>query len=607
MADRIKKRKEFLKFPFLVLLISLLITIGATYFFYQGAQSKDRIKFLTETSVIRNRLEVLLNTYVAMLKAGRGFVESSGELNQEKFAEFVASFELPKNHPGLQGIGYSKKINPDEIERLSAKMRADGFSDFRIFPDFERSEYQSIIYLEPLNERNRQAIGYDMSTELIRREAIERAGDSGEPAATGKVSLLQETEESKQAGFLIYVPVYEGGSVPAESSERKSKLKGFVYSPVRAQDFLDDVRQSLNSQNISFKLYDSEKSAENLLAQTDDKAPSEEIGKFFEASGEINIGGRKWTLEFRDLPAFNVESSTGWTPLIFVAGTLFSLIMFGLTYLESSARREAENFSEELQASEREKVFLYEREQQQRKLAEEASKSKDEFISIVSHELRTPLNSIAGWSKILHAENLSASTRKQALRKIDKNLRVQTSIVDELLDFSQILSGNGSLRREKLNFTALLEGEFEKLVPVAAEKEILLTMETNGRKIYFDGDEERLKKVIRNLISNAIKFTGETGKIVTQLKADDQRFQLTVTDSGQGIRPEALKHIFDSFKQADSSTTREHGGLGLGLAISKHIAELHGGSLTAHSAGEKQGATFTLDLPINGNQNGNKV
>jgi len=590
---------EILKLPYLALIVSMLLTLGATYLFYQGEKIKEETRFLSETIRIKNRIDSKVNSYIAILKAGRGFIESSRELDKDKFSAFVSSLEIEKNNPDVQGIGYTKRIKMDEREALIKRMKAEGYSDFKIFPLSQTNEFQSTLYLEPLNPLNQREIGFDMSSEPARREALEKSRDTGQASVTGKISPALDTETENQPGFLIYLPIYKGGKIPQTVADRKQLLDGFVYSQFRTEEFLREVQNSSSIPDISIALYDSEKKADKILGATNKNITNETPS--FTAINELEIAGRKWIIEYESLPSFEAQSSLGWTPLIFTSGLIFSLLLFGMTYLESYARAKAEKITVDLQESEMEKGFLLEREQIERQRAEQASRSKDEFISIVSHELRTPLNSIAGWSRILHAENLSEVTKKQALQTIEKNLRVQTKIVEELLDFSQILSGRKDLVWQEVDFIKIFEEACDESSLLAKAKGVSLVKEIslNGQKIF--GDDKRLRKVIKNLLSNAIKFTPEGGGILAEIKEADGMVEMKIKDNGQGIKSDFLPFIFERFKQADSSSTRRHGGLGLGLAISRHIVELHGGSIRAESEGEGKGALFTVKFPLKKN------
>ncbi len=276
-----------------------------------------------------------------MLKSGRGFIEANEVLSRRDFANFVKSLELEKNYKGVQGIGYTKVFRPEEKQALIERMRAEGFSDFKLFPDTEREIYQAVIFLEPYDERNRAAIGFDMSTEEKRRSALNRAAETGEAVATSQITLLQETSAEVQKGFLIYLPIYKDGTLPKTVEARTENLRGFIYSPFRAGDFLNEIQGSTNINDLKIKIYDGEALPENLLTVsnfTDTASPTPAINEQILTRNQINVAGRNWTIEYETLPAFNAQSSIGWTPLIFLGGTAFSLIMFGLTYWEAAAR-----------------------------------------------------------------------------------------------------------------------------------------------------------------------------------------------------------------------------------------------------------------------------
>ena len=255
------------------------------------------------------------------------------------------------------------------------------------------------------------------------------------------------------------------------------------------------------------------------------------------------------------------------------------------------------------------------REQTARQQAETANRMKDEFLAIVSHELRTPLNSILGWSQLLLNRKLDESTTQRALQTIERNARSQAQLIEDILDVSQIIRGKLRLTIQPVTIVPLLEAVIETVSPLAASKSIQIFTEFDPRVEKLQADSERLRQIIWNLLSNAIKFTPEQGTITVRLTQTDQltpastnpsrplpnaaRYaQIQIIDSGIGIPVEFLPHVFDRFRQADSTTTRPYSGLGLGLAIVHHLVEHHGGSIWADSAGENQGAQFTLNLPL---------
>lgn len=588
-----KKQNEILKLPYLVLTILLLATLGASYLFYQSSKAKDAARFQNEVGGARITIENRVNIYIAMLKAGRGFIESDGKISQQEFADFINNLELEKNYSGIQAIGFTKRLR-DQQQRaeLINEMRMAGFSDFDVYPLTGKDETQAISLIAPFNESNKNALGFDMSSNPIRDDAMQRARRTGAAAASGRVYLIQEPEnDDRQAGFLIYLPV--NGNVRSPGG---GEADGFVYGAFRGGDFLNEILATAGETEIAATIYDAEKKEENILAVSGAERPTGLNS--FQSTQELNVAGRKWIIEFRSLPAFEAQSTLGWMPLILSGGLLFSLLLFAATYSESRARLRSEKIADDLRESEKEKALLLEREQKARRAAERANQAKDEFISIVSHELRTPLNSIAGWSRILQAENITAATRKQALQKIDKSLRVQTGIIEELLDFSQMVAEPRELKSVPVPFSDVFEESYAEIMNATSEKGVSLVKKNclNGHEVL--GDRERLLKVLRNLFSNAVKFTPRGGEIIAETKEQDEMVELRVKDTGKGIKPDFLPHIFDRFSQADSSSTRQFGGLGIGLTVSQHIVEMHGGSIVAESEGENKGALFIVRLPF---------
>jgi PAS domain S-box-containing protein len=248
-----------------------------------------------------------------------------------------------------------------------------------------------------------------------------------------------------------------------------------------------------------------------------------------------------------------------------------------------------------------ERVELLQREQAARAKAEEANRIKDEFLAVLSHELRSPLNPILGWTKLLRTRQLDQTTVKNALETIERNAKLQTKLIDDLLDVSRILRGKLTLNIVSVNLVSTITEALEtvRLAAEAKSLQIQTIVEDVGM---VRGDAARLQQVVWNLLSNAVKFTPTGKEIEIRLEKVDSQAQIQVRDTGIGIEPEFLPHIFEYFRQADSSTTRNFGGLGLGLAIVRHLVELHGGTIRADSQGLGQGATFTLQLPLLDNQ-----
>lgn len=237
-------------------------------------------------------------------------------------------------------------------------------------------------------------------------------------------------------------------------------------------------------------------------------------------------------------------------------------------------------------------------EQEARSDAERASQLKDEFLLTLSHELRTPLNALLGWSTLLKRKDLDQTRIRQGLDVIERNVRIQSQLIDDLLDMSRIISGKLRLNVQQVELVSIIEAAVETVRLSAMAKGIRLKQVLDPSAGIVSGDPARLQQVVWNLLSNAIKFTPKGGRVQVVLERVDSHVEISVIDTGLGISPEFLPYVFDKFRQADASLTREHGGLGLGLAIVKHLVELHGGSVKVESAGLSKGATFIVELPL---------
>jgi len=244
-----------------------------------------------------------------------------------------------------------------------------------------------------------------------------------------------------------------------------------------------------------------------------------------------------------------------------------------------------------------ERNVLYERERDARQAGEEAHRAKDQFLAMVSHELRTPLNAISGWTEMLKRKESDVHLRERAVATIQRNANVQARLIDGLLDITRLRSGRVSFPTVPVDVAGLLRSLIESFMPAFAEKKLRVDLSLLPVESTAMGDEQRLHQVFTNLVGNAIKFTPEGGTVRVRMEGSSDLVRVEVSDSGVGIPGDFLPHVFEPFRQADSSWTRDHSGLGLGLAIAKAIVDLHGGSIEAVSNGHGEGATFRVTLP----------
>jgi PAS domain S-box-containing protein len=250
------------------------------------------------------------------------------------------------------------------------------------------------------------------------------------------------------------------------------------------------------------------------------------------------------------------------------------------------------------QSAEEERAASLLRERDARRHAEEADRLKDEFLATLSHELRTPLTSILGWASMIRNGEVEGNNASRAIETIERNARSQARLIDDLLDVSRIITGNLRLDLHPLNLAPIVDAALDALRPTADVKGIKLQTHFVPQECLVKGDPNRLRQVIWNLLSNAIKFTQRGGSVSIDLTCVELTARLTISDTGEGISAEFLPYVFDRFRQAEGSISRKQGGLGLGLAVARHLVELHGGTITAESEGLGNGAVFTVDLPL---------
>ena len=318
---------------------------------------------------------------------------------------------------------------------------------------------------------------------------------------------------------------------------------------------------------------------------------------------------------FLGAPIFSAAQVCGWVYLVNkldaedfseaderLAATLATQV--AIAYENAMLYTDAQRHAQELQLeiterkqAEEERAQLLVREQAARAEAEQANRTKDEFLATLSHELRTPLSAILGWSHLVRTGKLEEPQVSRALETIERNARSQSQLIDDLLDVSRIITGKLQIERRPVDLCSVIDAAVESVRPAFEAKSIQFATEIDADACLVPGDSNRLQQIFWNLFTNAVKFTPEKGRVRVEVKRLPDQVTITVSDSGIGITPEFLPYIFDRFRQADGSTTRVHGGLGLGLSIVQHLVQLHHGKVSVASGGKDQGAAFTVTLP----------
>lgn len=837
--------------PYFVLVVSLVLTATAAYYVAVTSEAQDSLRFhgavVQTQSIIRNRLEA----YISVLRSGGALFTAQKPVSREAFGSFFGHLDLPNRYPGIRGIGYSIRVPADRVDSLTAAMQASGIDSFRIWPAGTRPEYHAVIFIHTVDTGSVVAYGFDQSTESVRRAALERARDSGRPAATGLVELLSRPGTPRHRGVLVYHPVYRGGAVPATVAERRDALIGFVYAGFRSNEMLNGILVSESRPRVAFSIYDgADTTAANLIYRSG-IAPTEEPG--YGESERMQVAGRTWTIVYSTSPEFDLVSSAWLVSYIFLGGLAISLILFWLTRSQAAARAAAERSAGELARSQERyrsiietapdviftvsadggaitslspafqklsgwgidewlgKPFapiihpddlplaferfmdvlggvtpapyelrvatqsgaylnvefrtkphyeggaiigaigvardITERRQDERAMresearyrtfvehsseaiwrfelevpvpidisvekqidhfyqhaylaecndvmarmygfehasdivgarlddllirtdpdnvayltafvesgyrlidaesverdregnpkyfannlmgiiedgtlvrawgiqrditerrraeaavreakeaAEAANRAKDQFLAVLSHELRTPLTPVLTAMELLREDMELSESSAALVEMIDRNVGLEARLIDDLLDLTKIANGKLELDIETVDLHALIRAALDISREEIATKNHSLKLELHAERHWVQGDSARLQQVYWNLIKNAVKFTPPGGTITVRSFNDGTKIRTEVSDTGIGIEPHILPHIFNAFEQGEKTITRRFGGLGLGLAISKMLIDLHDGAITAQSKGQGEGSTFAIDL-----------
>jgi len=744
----------------LALLVSLALTVAA----WQVADTREREAARADLEAragqIASRLSARMLAYQQMLHGAAGLFATVGSVSRDDWRSYVSAIGLDML-PGIEGLGWARRVRAGELAAHVEAAHQQGLSDYRVTPPGRRDTYGPVTYLEPRSARNLKATGFDMYADPVRRLAMQEARDSGRASLTGRVTLVQEDEGTRQSGFLMYLPVYRGGTAPPEALEaRRESLLGWVYAPFRTSDFVDGALRGAIG-GLRFELRDARDGGSSMFVAGEPPAADSEPA----LRVPLAMVNREWELRlWPSAPA--AFGGPRVSVVIAVGGVVASLLIFGIVWTLATTRSRAvaiadrmtvalRQVNETLEARVRERTaslrdsnerlatvndklrsvnaafrmlgapgpiaerlaavaaqlrtivpaeialavafrtegsgvpaigldadpalpdaererwrlvalesdrsggdepadadgsltyrlqaplldaqgrargylllgrdtggFLAEdtavlsqfallvgtslslhetlaRERHARSEAERADRAKEEMLAVVSHELRTPLNAIQGWLHVLRRRRSDdAAMLDRAVEVIQRNLDTQVQLVDDLLDTARIVSGKLRLELRPLDLVPLLRAAVDTVRPLAEAKRIALSLHCGAGTLATVGDASRLEQVVWNLLTNAVKFTQPGGTIAVRLERLGWLAQLEVEDDGQGIEADFLPQVFDRFRQADSSSTRSAGGLGLGLALVQHIVQAHGGQVMVRSDGPGRGACFTVSLPL---------
>jgi signal transduction histidine kinase len=561
--------------PFAVLALGGTLTAVTVISLSLTEEVRARAAFESDTLETWHNVNSGLGRVVEVARMSTALLAVSQEINYVEFRSFVRGLQLRERYPAIDGIGFSQRIKRQDLRTFLRQIHLDGVPDLDVWPAGPRSEYHTILYLEPDDARNTSAVGFDMATSATLLAAMERARDSGAPAISERLSLSPFSDAGEQTRAIVYVPVYRVGAVLRTVENRRKALVGFVFCPFRPDVPLQQSVAATTA-SLGVDVYDTEMDPRKLLYRSaiDNGEPR------FRSTYAVQIAGRLWLLAARSR-----ESAAGMFPLeaqrTLVAGALLSLLLFALMRAQIRAWEVSARHGAELRAADR---------------------AKDQFLATLSHELRTPLNAVLGWVTMLRTGAVRDDRRAHALEVVERNARAQAQLIEDLLDTSRILMGKMRVDLRPLPIVTAVLAVLDSLRPTADAKGIHLhgpELRDLGCAV-ISADPGRFEQIVSNLLSNAIKFTPPGGDVWLNVTCEAEQLQMSVRDTGVGIDPEFLPHVFDRFRQADGSTTREHAGIGVGLAIVRHLVEVHGGTIETYSDGPGRGAEFVVMLPMSG-------
>lgn len=569
----------FNRVAWIILVFSLLITFISVYASISYFEKLGNERISARANEILLGIENRMISYETVLRGGVGLFNST-TVDRKVFANYVASLNIEEKLPGIQGIGYSIPVKSMDLEQHVASIRAEGFPEYEIRPTSEREDYSAIIYLEPFDWRNKRAFGYDMWSNEMRRKAMTRAQDKGVAANSGIITLVQETDTDVQKGFLMYLPVYEGGVTPATLEERRNKFKGWVYSPFRAENLIKGIIESQNS-DFGFELYDGSEVTEsallfdsNTLKELSDKAITPSFHRFESLSSQ----GREWTLYVHSTPKMFGNERTIVPLLVGILGTILSLLLFWVVYTLKNAQTRTRKLVTQLDI--------------QNKHIENKNKDLSQFAYISSHDLQEPLRTVANCADALKQdyEDKIDDEGKFLLNTMLNSTARMSSLIHAILEYS--LLGKQASTDEIVDCQKVMQAVKQDLSMLIEENNATLTW-TDLPIIL--GNQSMITQLFTNLITNAIKYTqpGKSPIISISAVSKETHYEFHVQDNGIGIESKYKDRIFQIFKRLHHSS--DYTGTGIGLASCKKIVEIHHGEIWVESeVGE--GSTFKFTI-----------
>ena len=555
----------------IILLCSLLLTLGAWMLSKEYAEQIARNKFDLRAHELSFAVKQRMNYYEQSLWGGVGLFNASDTVTRDGWNKYISSINLEGKLPGIQAIGYAVPLIDNAAKiAFEKRVRSEGFPDFKVNPEGQSDNYTSILYISPFDWRNKRAFGYDMYSNSIRRKAMDLATLSGKAATSGVITLVQETDENVQKGFLTYVPVFEN-----------ENIAGWVYAAFRANDLFENIFGE-QDKDFDFQIVDENEESQSTLLYSSASGTTKGVSTLgdFVKNMPLNIQGRKWLLQMYARPSFTKGNNSN-LPNWVVAGGLFIdillfYVIFTLYNLHHKARSLASNMTKEINAKKEE--------------LEQINSELRQFAYATTHDVKAPVNSIANFVGLLKDDkSITNELSQEAISWIDMSVNKALTTIQALVDVVELKEVD-KFEAELINIEKTINKILADFKPQL--QSIEATIETSFEISTLNFNSKYFKIVIENLVSNAIKYKSDERdlSIKIQVVEESNWYVLSVKDNGIGINLDKYEDkVFGLFKRAHDHVE----GSGFGLYMVKNVIEKEGGKSTVDSV-LNEGTTFNV-------------
>lgn len=559
--------------PSFIVFMMMMVLIGFSWRTAVRAIETTKMEAVEEHGVIiESNISRQLQLYDSALTAGVGYFKSNNDVTRDEWKQFINALEPSKRYSGVLGIGYAEVVTAAQKTAFENRIRSEGFRNFQILPNTPTREiYTPIIYIEPFNQLNSRLLGFDMYSQQVRRDAMDEARDSADTVLSGGVELIQDDNENRTSGLLLYAPHFEAGSPTNTQVERNAALRGFVYAPIRSIDMFPIIFSG-NDKNFNTEITDITNGENAFIYRQNPDTDSYE----WLHSETIDVFGRTWELKHSAKDEVVPDALRSRPMSVVIGGTIFAVIVAAIVYLLLQRRTKI------LSEHENKKV----------------ERAKDDLLSLASHQLRTPATGVKQYvGMVLEGFTGQLTTEQQEILKLAyvSNER-QLRIINEFLYLAKADADRIILSPQDFNLSDVVKEVVDDMQTDIQEAGHTLRIIKKSKNPVVTADVHSVRMIIENLISNAIKYTPSGGKLVITVAQEPRVCTISVQDNGVGIDKKDFPRLFQQFSRIPNSLTKQTSGSGIGLYLAEQLAKRNDGEVTVVST-KAEGSVFTLRLP----------